>query len=53
MGKEKFIESVYSDTIISFEKFNELKEKGLAITPKVVKDFADSNLDVILTSVVY
>ncbi len=38
IGKEQFVDSAYKNTIISVEEFNELKNNGLAIAPKIVKD---------------
>jgi len=52
LGKEKYIESAYSDTTISIDEFNELKKQGLAIAPKVVRDDEDSKQEYSLTNLV-
>ncbi|MFC1827192.1 choice-of-anchor U domain-containing protein [Thermodesulfobacteriota bacterium] len=53
LGAEEFMQSAYSNTTISVNKFKELEKKGVAFAPKIVKEIAEPCQEISLTSLVY
>jgi len=51
IGEDEYIKNAYCTTTISVDNYRELEGKGLAIAPKVVKDF--QNQEEVLNDLVY